>query len=275
MRRLAVTAASAMLVGALLVGCGGGSPLLHPARTLPKGEVRGATGFSANVVAGDLSSSFRAAKNEAITNPDVPGLPGTDVVYSKGALVAAAAAPGLAPFVGARVGVGDHFEGGLAYTGRGARIDLRKSIDRKNMSLSAGIGGSGVFYGHQDGSELPNVDLGQLHGYGADIPLLIGWTVPNDLYMLWLGARGGWEHVDVSLVRSEPKAVDLGTPPITLSADRFFAGGLLGFAVGFRHVHVALELDVAYQSISGSYNQTNASVSGVTLAPASALWIEF
>ena len=271
--RLAGSALAA--AAAMLTGCGGGSPLLHPARTLPQGEVRAAGGFSANVAVGSLADGLRAAKDEAARNTDAPGRPGTDVVYSKGALVAAAAAPGIAPFLAARVGVGDHFEGGLAYTGRGARIDLRRSLDRKNMSLSVGIGGSGVFYGRQGGSALPNVDLGQLHGYGADVPLLAGWTFGQDTYMLWLGVRGGWEHVNVDLVRSEPKAVTLGVPPISLSADRYYAGGLVGLAVGFRHVHVAIEVDAAYQAISGSYNQTQATVTGVTLAPGTAMWLTF
>lgn len=38
-------AGGAML--ALLSGCGGGLPLLHPAQTLPQGEVTAEAGFSA------------------------------------------------------------------------------------------------------------------------------------------------------------------------------------------------------------------------------------
>jgi hypothetical protein len=45
--------------------------------------------------------------------------------------------------------------------------------------------------------------------------------------------------------------------------------------VGFRHVHVAMELDVAYATISGSYNQTSVTVGGLTVAPATALWWDF
>jgi hypothetical protein len=257
-------------------GCAAGSPLLHPARTLPTGEVQGATGFSGNVALGSLADGLRNARQEAATNPAVPGGPGTDPTYAKGALVSASVAPGIAPFVAGRVGVGDHYEGGVTYTGRGARIDMRRSFELGGgTSLSVGAGGSGVFYGHENGGDLPNVDLGQVHGYGADVPLLFGWSSAEDLYSAWVGARGGWEHVDISEVRSEPKAVTLGTPPIGLSADRYFGGGVVGFAVGFRHVHVALEVDFAYESVSGSYNQTQASVAGFTLVPASALWWRF
>jgi hypothetical protein len=146
---------------------------------------------------------------------------------------------------------------------------------RGRWALSVGAAGSAALYGHQDGTELPDVDLGQMHGVGADVPILLGYQSDADLYMLWLGARGGWEHVDISAVTSEPGAAPLGPAPISLSATRWWAGGLVGAAVGFRHVHVAMELDVDYATIAGSYNQTHAQVDGVLLTPGTALWWKF
>lgn len=267
---------SPLLLATASAGCGGGLPLLHPARTLPAGEVRAAAGLSGTVATGDLAAAVQSAQNEASTSPSVPGPPGIDTTYALGALVAASVGPGLAPIAGARVGVGAQFEGGLAYTGRALRADFRRSVDlTPHVSLSIGAGGTAALYGHQDTSTLPNVDLGQLHGWGADVPFLVGYASDADLYMVWLGARGGWESIDISEVRSEPKAVTLGTPPIALSATRFWGGGLLGLAVGFRHVHVAMELDVCYASVTGDYNQTHAQVSGLSLAPATAVWWRF
>jgi hypothetical protein len=251
-----------------LVGCGGGLPLLHPAQTLPSGEVRAAAGFSGNATTGSLSDAVRNATNKA----SQPGPPGTDATYAMGALVLASVAPGLAPVVGARVGVGAQAEGGLAYTGRSVRVDLRRSFSLSpRWALSVGAGGSRALYGRQGGSSLPNIDLAQLHGWGADLPVIVGYASDGDLYMAWLGARGGWEHVDISNVVSEP----LGQQPLGLSADRFWGGGLLGFAIGFRHVHVAMELDAAYMTISGTYNQTPITIGGLSLAPAAALWWDF
>ncbi|MGD0529685.1 MAG: hypothetical protein ABSE49_31400 [Polyangiaceae bacterium] len=261
------------IAAALSAGCGGGLPLLHPARTLPIGEVRAFGGFSGNVPVGSMASALRNAESD----PSQGTAPqGQDPTYTKGALVAASVGPGLAPIGGARVGIGWQSEGGLAYTGRALRADLRHAIDLStHWTLSLGVGGSAALYGHQEGSSLENVSLGQLHGWGADVPLLVGYESDGGLYMLWLGARGGGEHVDISDVTSEPKAVTLGSPPISLSATRFWGGGLLGFAVGFRHLHVAFELDVAYETISGSYNETPATVAGLTVAPATALWWQF
>jgi hypothetical protein len=266
--------ARALAIAALAqCGCAGGLPLLHPARTLRPGEIRASAGLSGNVAVGSLSNAVRDAENDPNggTNP-----PGGDPIFAKGALVAASIAPGLAPLAGARVGVGWESEGGLAYTGRAVRADLRRSFDlSEHWSLSIGAGGSSALYGHQEGSSLPNVSLNQLHGWGADVPLLVGYESDGGLYMLWLGARGGWEHVDISDVTSEPKSVVLGSQPIGLSATRFWGGGLLGLAVGFRHVHVAVELDVSYATVRGNYGNTQATVEGVTLAPGTALWWRF
>jgi hypothetical protein len=263
------------VVAAQLVGCGGGAPLLHPARTLPAGDVRAASGVSANVAAGSLGNDLDVARDIAARDPLAPGAPGSNAAYAKGALVAAAIAPGLAPFVGARVGVGSQLEGGLAYTGRAVRLDMRRSFDEGNVSFSAGLGLSAALYGRQTGSELPNVDLAALRGYGFDIPLLVGWESTGGLYKLWGGARGGFERDVLETVTSEPKGVTIGNAPIHLDANRYWGGAVVGLATGFNHVHVALELSAAYQVVSGTYNDNHATVRGITLAPATALWWTF
>jgi hypothetical protein len=257
--------------GVACAGCGGGLPLLHPARTLPAGEVRAGAGFSGNIATGSLASSLNAARDEAA----VQG-PSSDATFARGALVAASVATGLAPVAGARVGLGWSSEAGLTYTGRGIRADVRRSFDlTPHWALSAGVGGSAALYGHQDGGGLPDLDLAAVHGWGADVPVLVGYESDGQLYMAWLGARAGWEHVDIGNLSSEPGGQPAGGNPIALSATRFWGGGLFGLAVGFRHVHVAMELDVSYAHIAGDFAQTHASVQGVTLAPATALWWHF
>ncbi|MGH7326949.1 MAG: hypothetical protein ACREJX_01235, partial [Polyangiaceae bacterium] len=165
---------------------------------------------------------------------------------------------------------------GIAYTGRAARIDMRKSFDvSESTSLSGGIGVTVPFYGRQGGEELPNVDLSALHGYGADVPLLVGWESSGGLYKVWAGLRGGFEYDAISNVSTEPKAIPLGGEPISLSATRYYGEGVVGMAAGFRHIHVALELDTAYQYVDGAYNATAVKISGVSLAPATAIWWDF
>ncbi len=127
-----------------------------------------------------------------------------------------------------------------------------------------------MLYGHQSGSELPDVDLAQAHGWGGDIPVLVGYASDGGLYMVWVGARGGGEQVDISPVSSVP-----GPSSSSLSATRFWGGGVAGLAAGFRHVHVAFELDVSYAHVAGDYLGTHAEVDGVALTPAAGLWWDF
>jgi hypothetical protein len=270
--------ASAVLAFASLafVGCAGGGPLLHPAHALPKGEVRVAAGLSADAIGGGAASSLTAARNEVAS--DTSGALLNDPAFVKGALVAAAIGPGIAPFASARVGLGYDFEGGLAYTGRAARGDVRHAFtfgEDHAWAVSIGVGGSAVLYGREQGTTLPGVDLSDLKGYGADVPLLIGYRSAAGLYMIWFGVRGGWEHDQIAEVTSEPKAVTLGIPPVGLTADRYWGGGVLGVAMGFRHVHVALELDAQVEYVTGQFGGTSASVTGASIVPATALWLEF
>ena len=160
--------------------------------------------------------------------------------------------------------------GGPRYTGRARAGRLRRSFDVSDtLGALLGAGGSAALYGRHEAASLPNVDLGRLHGWGADVPVLVGYESDGDLYMSGSGARGGWEHVDIGDVdqraRERPRS---GTPPIALSATRFWGGGLVGAAVGFRHVHVALELDASYATVTGDYNDTHARVAGRHARPA-------
>jgi hypothetical protein len=272
-KRRGIPAAACIAIAASCAACGGGTPLLHPAKTLPTGDLRLASGVSANVAVGGLADDLRRARDLAASDPATAN---TQSDYAKGALVSAAVAPGIAPFIAARVGAGNQFEGGLAYTGRAVRADMRRSFDiDRHWSLSLGLGGSAALYGRQQGTDLPDVDLAALHGFGADLPVLIGWESTGGLYMFWAGLRGGFEHDVVETLTSEPKSVTIGTPPIHLDATRGYGGGLLGIATGFRHVHVALELDVAYQVVTGTYNSNDVTVKGLTLSPATALWWSF
>ena len=238
--------------------------------------MRAAAGVSANVAAGGLGNDLQRAKENAAQDPNAPGTAGSNPTYARGALVVAAIAPGLAPFVSARVGIGQRFEGGLSYTGRSVRVDVRRSWDRGHTSLSIGAGATGTLYGRQQTSDLSAVDLGSLHGYGADLPILVGWQSTGGLYQVWGGARGGFEYDAIELVTSgEPTSATLAPTPLGLSATRFYAGGVLGVAAGLHHVHVALEIDAAYETVTGRFNDTRVSTNGLSLTPATALWWTF
>ncbi|MDP9036698.1 MAG: hypothetical protein M3O50_18005, partial [Myxococcota bacterium] len=149
------------LVGAS--GCGGGLPLLHPARALAPGDLRASAGLSGNVAVGAFADAARRAVElaaaDATAMPSAAGTTGDPsqraaaMSYAEGALVAASLGAGLAPLVSARVGLAGKpgsggYEGGIMYTGRAARADLRRVFDLSaRWALSVGAGGSAVLYG--------------------------------------------------------------------------------------------------------------------------------
>lgn len=265
---------AALLVVALSTGCAAGVPLLHPARTLAKGDVRVAGGAGANVVLGSASDELKKARALGAADPNGVGI-GQDPTYAKGVLVAAMEPAGVHPFVSGRVGIGWQAEGGLSYTGRAMRVDMRRSFDFGPWSLSLGAGGTAVLYARETNETLPGLSLSQLRGYGADVPVLVGWSAEDESLLVWAGPRGGFEHNRIELLTSEPKDVPLGLPPVGLAATRYFAGGLFGVALGRGRLHVSLEVETTHHWITGRFNGVQADVRGFTVQPASALWWRF
>src|SRR5262249_43240092 len=151
----------------------------------------------------------------------------------------AAIAPDLSPVAGARVGVGAGFEGGLMYTGRGARIDLRRAFELGKKptawALSVGLGFNAAFSGRQTDTLL-GVDNANLFGVGGDPPVLVGWRSTAGLYYAWVGARFGYEHDTIQPRNTEAVPPGSQNTGPQLQGDRFSIGGLIGIAIGLRHV---------------------------------------
>lgn len=244
--------------------------MLLPPRSLERGEFRVAAGLSGHVAAGDLGTALGDARDASADANDSHAA----AARARATVVSAAIGPGVAPVVAARVGVGSNSDTGVAYSGRAVRVDMRHSLNfDAHWSLSAGVGGSAVIGGHDPIDA--DTDLSRLQGGGADIPVVVGYESDGGLYAAWLGARAGWEQVFAGNVRSEPLAGQVSGPALSVSAGRTWAGGLLGVAVGFRHVHVAMELDVAYAKVFGDVSSTHVDLAGVTVCPASAVSWQF
>jgi hypothetical protein len=253
---------------------------LHPAHVLAAGHVSAGAGVSGQF-------AFRSG--------DGARAPGPPEQHSfEDAIARASLSPGIAPWVGARAGLGGRFETGLTYTGRSVRADARRAFGGETVAVSVGAGASAVFSDPQDridgnGAPIPmegRLPLGggdlRATGYGFDVPVLVGWRSTASVVQGWIGARGGFERIDGDL----PLAPAGGerVPFASFSATRWHGGGLVGAAVGLWPVTVAVELDVAYQGVSGKASfpdvagppaQRDGSVSGLTLAPAGAIMGKF
>jgi len=277
------------VAAALLGGCGGGAPLLHPAHTLPEGDVSFAAGTSGHFALGGLHD----AEEQLDQSADIPAGASTASErkdFVKGAIARFAVAPGLAPFVAARVGLGRHNEAGLAYTGRGVRLDVRHAFEWPSFALSFGAAGSAALARpgneperHIGDADEPGADTGlrtakltSVRGYGFELPLVFGYRSDADVVRAWVGARLGLEHdgFDVTLVERPDTAL-----ATTGQATRFWGGGLVGFSVGLNPIEVRAELDAAYERAHGNLQlldgALSAEVAGWSLTPAMAISAKF
>lgn len=263
----------------LVAACGGGAATLHPAHVLPEGRVSAGAGASGQFVFGSGESAIergRAAGGAGAA---------AEQELLEGAVSNAALGPGLAPWVGARVGIGGHNEGGLTYTGRTARVDARHAFGSDAVALSVGAGASALLL--HPGSHPPSLltptagrftgaasDLSAT-GFGLDIPVIVGWRSTASIVEAWAGARVGVEHASGFLALAAPAGGEAH-----VSGERWYGGGLVGAAIGIRPIWVAFELDVAYQRLSagadfpgtsGAPSRRDVSLVGVTATPTGAI----
>jgi hypothetical protein len=240
---------SVLAICALSSACGGAAPLMHPAHAMDAGDVTMGAGFSGVV-------------------PVAPAAIAVEDVAAR-SLEEGAMSPGLAPWVGGRVGLDGSFDAGLTYTGRSARLDIRRAIEFGAPALSVGIGASGLLPKRHD-------ELGlRVGGFGADVPVLLGYQSAADIYSAWIGARGGFELLSGQR-DLEPDSQD---PSASLAEDlsgwHVQAGGLVGLRVGFRYVFAVLELGAAMHWAEGEVGDTQTAVQQFNLSPAGALVGQF
>jgi hypothetical protein len=203
----------------------------------------------------------------------------------EGAIARFAMAPGVAPFAAARVGLGEHNEAGLSYSGRALRLDGRHAFEWPNVALSVGVAGIGALSRAGDKPDrdvagpdagFRSVDITSLGGYGVELPLLFGYRSSADVVMLWAGLRGGLERDTFDVVLVEAPDEQFASSGAAL---RFWGGGLVGFAVGLPPIQVRTELAAAYESAQGHLltgtGELKVDVAGWSLTPALAISAKF
>lgn len=242
--------------GSLLLACGGGAPLLHPAHVLPPGSVTVGAGMSGQLALKPLPAE---TSQQQYAEP----------------LQNLAVSPGVAPWIAARMGIDGDNEGGLTWSGRTIRLDGRHAFQLANKTaLSLGLGASAVV-ARRPGDQ----DASSVYGGGGDLPILFGYRSTGDVLSLWIGPRAGFELFSGQY--------QLGaTGFYTAQGRHFYATLVAGLRVGFRHVHVAVELDGGYHAATGTFKATTAAgtptgvvtstnVQQITLVPSGALEVTF
>lgn len=247
-RRSVRAAAAGLGLGAL--ACGGGAPLLHPAHALPAGGVTAGAGFSQRFAVGEASSAQQAA---ARLDPAAANTEGLGEL-ARGAVAQALFAPGLAPWAGARAGLGQDLELGLTASGRSLRLDARRAYGGDVTALSLGLALSSrvpLSGAEPDRSgAIAGLDDRGVGGLALELPLLVGYRSSGDVVTVWAGLRPGLETLRGPLRFVAAGDTELET---TLHAHRIWLDGILGAMVGLHPLWVGLELDFGYVRGAGRW----------------------
>lgn len=271
----------------LVSGCGAGSPLLHPAHPLTPGQVAGSSGVSAYFAPPDAQRSIdeSAAMSQAERAQD-------EQTLVDGAVAQALSTPGLAPWLSLRVGLVEATEGGISYTGRRARGDVRYAYVLDQLALSAGVGITGIMPNigsdpptdtcddpdycpdaivDDSYSQIPGLDTGSISGWGADLPLLVGWRSQPALVAVWTGVRARFEQISGEFRYQ----TELGPRVAKASGDRVVFQAVAGVSVGIKPIWALFEVSPAFERLSGDVDLESGVVGsrleGFSFSPAIAL----
>jgi hypothetical protein len=282
----------ALAFAALTSACGGATPLLHPAHTLAPGRVSFGGGASGTFLAGDAKTSLDEARGVMAsggpTNID------EQRTLTEGTLTSVLATPGLAPWVGARVGIAERTEVGAAYTGTWMRLDARHALEERKLALSFGAAAL-VLLSHPSAdpdepaggssSAVAGVDTGGVYGWGVNVPVIVGYRSDAEVVQAWGGLVGTFEQAFGSVVLSD--ATPSPNEPITpddvvesrLNGHRISGAAVLGLAVGMEPIWVAVELTGRYFALDGTLSSDGEKVasdlSGLSIEPAGAIFGRF
>jgi hypothetical protein len=249
--------ARALLLLTGVAGCGGGAPLLHPAHVLAPGEAMVGAGLSGQVALEALHAPVATASKQSSVQDLAIG-------------------PGLAPWGAGRMGLASSNEAGLTYSGRDLRLDFRHAFVFGKAALSVGLGASAIMAARPGDNNASGV-----YGGGADIPVLIGWRSAAGLYSFWFGPRGGFQILGGRIQLGDDASA---MPSIyDIHGKHFYAGLTAGARVGFRHVHLAVELNASYHAADGTFSPSimgmgtagASNVQQLSLTPAGALEVTF
>jgi hypothetical protein len=273
---------------ALVTGCGGATPLLHPAHTLRPGKITVGAGASGTFLAGPANSSLDEAR--AVTTAGGATTEQEQQELTEGTIVSVLATPGVAPWVGARAGIAERTEAGVAYTGRWARVDVRQALEDRKLALSFGLAGLLLLANPSadpaepagTSGQVSGVDSSGAYGFGFHVPVLVGYRSDAELVQAWGGLVGTFEQAFGPVLVGDETPDDPSdllegddVEELKLDARRFSGAVVVGLAVGIEPIWVAVELTGRYFALDGSLSNTNThtagELTGLSIEPAGAL----
>jgi hypothetical protein len=242
-----VPAPTSLALAALAVaiaGCAPALPSISGGSTTPAGRGDLAVGVAARAPALDLSRADVAGDDELLR----------------------LAGPGGAVPVGAfRLGL-DRLDVGVIVAGTAGRIELRLGGDVGTMAHWHL--GAAIVAGYRRAETLLNAGgetLGGVEGHhvGGLVPLGLGAAI-GGIFEIWGTLRLGFDHVEGWV-----------QPARFGDAWSLRAGLALGLGVGFRRVHVLVELPVDVEHVRGQLAGSPLERTGIVLTPSAALRLRF
>lgn len=231
-------------LGVMSLGCAPVLPSFSGGSTTPHDREDLAVGLAARAPALDLSAPGGGDASELLT---------------------LAAPGGVVPAGVLRFGLDGGWDLGVIVAGSGGRIEVRTGgLLGSSVTWHVGAALSGAYQRSEARQLDVDTTLAGAEGYrvGALVPLSVGMAL-GGIFEAWGTVRLGAEHVGGSVGATSGDAWTLRS------------GLALGLAVGFRRVHVLVELAVDFEHVRGQLGGVAIDRSGIVLTPATALRIRF
>jgi hypothetical protein len=160
----------------------------------------------------------------------------------------------------------ENVEAGLTYVGRSLRLDGRYARPLHDAwALSFGLGATALLFS-PDSTALGGADAAQApveaefgldaRGWGADVPILLGYESFGGFFEAWGGVRVGYEVLSGEL---RANARDPDSPLMDASGNRIWASGIAGFSLGVPPVWFRFELSTTAHRLSGEVSSIDSS----------------
>ncbi len=224
-------------------------------------------------------------KNE----PYVPSKEDQQALLTAG--IAIAIAPPSGGYeIGMRTGITDNADVGLRYSVNAIRLDGKyrlhhsdngpdvRPIKRRSFDVAIGLGVSRYLFDHPVLDLLDYVELADFSRWDVEVPLIVSLDF-GDILKLYGAGKYLYSRtsLDANLVNHSEQAthvtgLEMGLPALVNS---HFFGATVGVGVGYRWVHLMLELTGGYTHTQPMLFGKRRNLGGATFYPAAGVAVKF
>lgn len=262
-------------------GCAPSLATLQPAHVAPRGHAQATLGMEIAIPTGTIArvvdageSLANEARNRSLSDAEIAQL------FDAGVNVASSP-PSIGQHLAVAYSVSDQAEVGIRYAGGGWRLGgryqlLRHEQEEHPFDMVVGFGVARSTTAIPLGDVVPYLEARDFTRWTFDVPLLIGTS--RSWFRAWTGPKFLYSRFDTAVAITLPmNATEMGS----LQGHAYYVGAQGGFAIGYRHVFLGIELTMGQLSGSAtlvtmlSVPTPPTDISGFVIYPAFALMGEF